>query len=91
MEPATVIGLVTALVETFTDAHDDFTTWKRKRAEANHYQGRGRQFAPCALSTLLLTSGPQIKDTYDKASQALGIDFSTGDGRFSARIHVRDP
>ncbi|KAK0385099.1 hypothetical protein NLU13_7577 [Sarocladium strictum] len=79
MEPATVIGLVTALFETFADGHEDYSSWKRKRASGNHYHGRGLASPPCALSTLLLISGPQIKDTYDKAVQALGTDFSTGD------------
>lgn len=79
MEPATVIGLVTALVETFADGHEDYSSWKRKRAASNHYQGRGLTSPPCALSTLLLISGPQIKETYDKAVQVLGSDFSTGD------------
>lgn len=81
MEPATVIGLVTALVETFADGHDDYSSWKRKRASSNHYQGRGLASSPCALTTLLLISGPQIKDTYDKAVHVLGTDFSTGDGK----------
>lgn len=82
MEPATVVGLVTALVETFSDGHDDYSSWKRKRASGNHYHGRGSALPPCALATLLSISGSQIKETYDQAVAILGNDFATGDGEF---------
>ncbi|KEY65691.1 hypothetical protein S7711_11163 [Stachybotrys chartarum IBT 7711] len=79
MEPATVIGLVTALVETYADGFDDYTTWKSKRMVANHYVGRGGRVPYCALATSLAVSGSQIKATYDKALSIVGSDFSTGD------------
>ncbi|KAI9152016.1 putative serine/threonine-protein kinase iksA [Paramyrothecium foliicola] len=79
MEPATVIGLVTALVETYADGLEDYTTWKAKRSASNRYEGRGLPGTFCALTTSLAVSGPQIKETYDNALSVIGSEFSTGD------------
>ncbi|GKT65130.1 hypothetical protein ColTof4_07518 [Colletotrichum tofieldiae] len=84
MEPTTVIGAVSALVELFADGADHYTHWKRKRALGNHYcrtagsSGR-RDVITCALSTSLGASGKQIKETYDIGFTILGAEFSMGD------------
>jgi hypothetical protein len=79
MEPATVIGLVTALVETYADGLADYTAWKNKRASSNRYEGKGGSGSFCALTTTLDVSGLQIKETYDNALFMIGSGFSTGD------------
>jgi hypothetical protein len=79
--PTTVIGLVTALVQTYAGGLDLYTQWKRRRAQQNHYRRqRGNAVPTCALSTSLGVSGPQIKETYDIAFAIVGSEFSTGDG-----------
>jgi hypothetical protein len=88
MEPATVIGLVTALAETYSDGFDDYETWKTKRTAENHYAGRGAATPFCALATSLAISGSQIRATYDKALSIVGADFATGDGKPSAHLIV---
>jgi hypothetical protein len=57
MEPATVIGLVTALAETYSDGFDDYETWKARRTAENHYAGRGAATPVCALATSDFATG----------------------------------
>jgi hypothetical protein len=87
MEPATVIGLVTALVETYADGLEDYTTWKNKRSASNRYEGRGGTGSFCALTTSLGVSGSQIKETYDNALFMIGSEFSTGDCELPFQIN----
>ena len=84
MDAATVIGLVTALVETYADGSSDYEAWRSRRLSVNHYEGRGRQHSPCALSISLAVSGGQIKETYGLAKAAIGPDFATGDGTINS-------
>jgi hypothetical protein len=86
LEPATVIGLVSALVDTYAAGLEEYTRWKRKRSQQNHYRRQGGNrsgyggVVTCALSTSLGVAGPQIKETYDIGHVIVGNEFSTGDG-----------
>lgn len=84
MEPATVIGLVSALVDTYAAGFDQYSRWKRKRLQQNHYRrerGRAPRSVPsCALSTSLGVAGVQIRETYDIAFAIIGSEFCNGDG-----------
>ncbi|OLN96981.1 hypothetical protein CCHL11_07447 [Colletotrichum chlorophyti] len=98
MEPATVVGAVSALVGLFAEAADHYTSWKRKRFLGNHYHrisegGSLRTVIRCALSTSLDAAGNQVKETYDKAFAIVGPDFSMGDtGRpIPLNFHVPKP
>ncbi|KAK1996410.1 hypothetical protein LX36DRAFT_113337 [Colletotrichum falcatum] len=84
MEPTTVIGAVSALVELFADGEEYYAQWKRKRALRNNYcrssdSGGRRHVITCALSISLGASGNQIKETYDIGFALLGAEFSLGD------------
>ncbi|KAK2040204.1 hypothetical protein LZ31DRAFT_598238 [Colletotrichum somersetense] len=84
MEPTTVIGAVSALVELFADGAEHYAQWKRKRALKNNYcrtpdSGVRRHVITCALSISLGASGNQIKETYDIGFTLLGAEFSLGD------------
>ncbi|KAK1987494.1 hypothetical protein LZ30DRAFT_745700 [Colletotrichum cereale] len=84
MEPTTVIGAVSALVELFADGAEHYAQWKRKCALRNNYcrtpdSGVRRHVITCALSISLGASGNQIKETYDIGFTLLGAEFSLGD------------
>ncbi|KAK1970809.1 hypothetical protein LY78DRAFT_201212 [Colletotrichum sublineola] len=84
MEPTTVIGAVSALVELFANGAEQYAQWKRKRALRNNYcrtsdSGARRHVITCALSISLAASGNQIKETYDIGFTLLGAEFSLGD------------
>ncbi|KAK1585217.1 uncharacterized protein LY79DRAFT_591598 [Colletotrichum navitas] len=84
MEPTTVIGAVSALVELFADGAEHYAQWKRKRALNNNYfrnpdSGVRRHVITCALSISLDASANQIKETYDIGFTLLGAEFSLGD------------
>ena len=82
-QPTTVVGLVTALVQTYNEGLDLYTRWKRARSQQNHYHrvaATQRSVPACALGTSLAVAGPQIKETYDIAFAIVGTEFSTGDG-----------
>lgn len=84
MEPATVVGLVSTLVDTYAAGLDHYARWKRKSLQQNHYRHqRGpapRSVPSCALSTSLSVAGVQIRETYNVACAIIGTEFSNGDG-----------
>ncbi|WYZ43818.1 hypothetical protein EsH8_VII_000254 [Colletotrichum jinshuiense] len=84
MEPTTVIGAASALIELFAEGAEHYNHWKRKMSIGNHYcrdseSGFRRDVITCALSTSLDAAGNQIKETYDIAFAIFGAEFSMGD------------